>query len=229
MNVRPPTADDFFAISPRIRVMPIIHGSGDFAIQVREELLSRPYDCVAVPLPPSFQEDVEAAVEQLPAISIVVQVDAEREDDETAGELGFSYVPIDPCQGVIAALRTARGERIARVFIDLETHRFEPVTATFPDPYALKTVSPERFAAAVLATVPPPAPGQNIERIAWMASRLRELESRHSSILLVCSILDWPWIPRRLQAPIGTPRAGVIFLSDHELRRGSADIGLHAR
>ena len=86
--------------------MPIIHGSGDFAVQVREELLSRPYDCVAVPLPPSFQEDVEAAIEELPRVSIVVQVDAET--DESESEAGFSYVPIDPCQGVIAALRTAR-------------------------------------------------------------------------------------------------------------------------
>jgi hypothetical protein len=206
MGVRRATADDFLRISPRIRVMPIIHGSGDFAIQVREELLSRPYDCVAIPLPPSFQEDVEAAVEQLPAISVVVQVDAETEDNESAGEMGFSYVPIDPCQGVIAALRTARGERIARAFIDLETPRFEPVTGTFPDPYALKRVKPERFAAAVLAAVAPPAPGQNSQRIAWMAARLRELEARHRSILLVCSILDWPWIRdafiRRLEPPV---------------------------
>jgi hypothetical protein len=27
-----------------------------------------------------------------------------------------------------------------------------------------------------------------------MASRLRELESRHSSILFICSLMDWPWI-----------------------------------
>ena len=47
-----PTSDDFLRIGPRVRVLPIIHGSGDFAIRVREELLSRPYDCVAVPLPP---------------------------------------------------------------------------------------------------------------------------------------------------------------------------------
>ncbi len=137
------SSDDFLTISPRIRVLPIIHGSGDFAVQVREELLSRPYDCVAVPLPPSFQEEVEAAVDRLPAISVVVQVDAESDDDdETEGEPGFSYVPIDPCQGVIAALRTARGERIAREFIDLETPRFVSVTGTFPDPYALKRGQP---------------------------------------------------------------------------------------
>src|SRR5438132_1682014 len=99
------TSDDFLGISPRIRVLPIIHGSGDFAVQVREELLSRPYDCVAVPLPPSFQEDVEAAVDRLPAISVVVQRDAEAGETDTEAdaevEPGFSYVPIDPCQGVI--------------------------------------------------------------------------------------------------------------------------------
>ena len=80
MSTRRVTSDDFLTIGPRIRVMPIIHGSGDFAIQVREELLSRPYDCVAVPLPPSFQDEVEAAVERLPDVSVVVQVDAEADD-----------------------------------------------------------------------------------------------------------------------------------------------------
>ncbi len=213
------SADDFLTISPRIRVMPIIHGSGDFAIQVREELLSRPYDCVAVPLPPSFQDEVEAAIDQLPAISVVVQVDAETEDDEAERELGFSYVPIDPCQGVIAALRTARGERIARAFIDLETPRFEPVTGSFPDPYALKRVRPERFAAALLAAVPPPVPGQNTERIAWMAARLRELEARYRSILFVCSILDWPWIRDAYQRRLEPPRARVVLLADRHATR----------
>jgi hypothetical protein len=192
MNMTGATADDFLAIGPRVRVMPIIHGSGDFAVQVREELLSRPYDCVAVPLPPSFQEDVEAAVLELPRVSIVVQVDAET--DESESEAGFSYVPIDPCQGVIAALRTARGERIASEFIDLETPRFVAITGSFPDPYALKRVSPRLFSAALLYAIPRPFPGQNTDRIHWMASRLRALESRYRSILLVCSMLDWPWI-----------------------------------
>src|SRR5918992_672744 len=119
MNDRP-SADDFLTIGPRVRVLPIIHGSGDFAIRVREELLARPYDCVAVPLPPSFQDDVEAAIERLPAISVVTQLDVEggEGDDDSDDEPGFSYVPIDPCQGVIAALRVALGERMARAFID---------------------------------------------------------------------------------------------------------------
>src|SRR5947209_18918633 len=96
-------ADDFLRLGERVRVLPIVHGSGDFAVRVREELLERPYDCLAVPLPPSFQEQVEAAVERLPRPAAVVQPDAEGE--------GASFVPIDPCQGVIAGIRTALGER----------------------------------------------------------------------------------------------------------------------
>src|SRR5687768_12878435 len=86
----PVSADDFLRIGPRVRVLPIIHGSGDFAICVRDELLARPYDCVAVPLPPSFQAEVEAAVEQLPVISAVVQRDGPPHSFDE--EPGFSYV-----------------------------------------------------------------------------------------------------------------------------------------
>ncbi len=152
MSPSSPIADDFLAIGPRIRVLPIVHGSGDFAIVAREEILSRPYDCLAVPLPPSFQDDVEAAVERLPVVSAVLQPDVGGDSD------GFSYVPIDPCQGVIAAIRTAIGERIPRDFIDMETPHFEAQHATFPDPYALKKVRPEAFAAAILPGISPPLP-----------------------------------------------------------------------
>src|SRR5262245_42441610 len=123
-------ADDFLRIGPRVRVLPVVHGSGDFAVRAREELLSRPYDCLAVPLPRSFRPEVEAAIERLPRVSAVLQRDAHRD--------GFSYVPVDPCQPVIAAIRTALGERIPRAFIDLETPHFEASGAAFPDPYALK-------------------------------------------------------------------------------------------
>src|SRR4051794_25866136 len=133
-----PSAEEFLRISERIRVLPIIHGSGDFAVRVRVEMLERSPDFLAVPLPPSFQDRVEAAIDRLPIVSCVVQRDTDRLD----GEDGYSYVPIDPCQGVIAALRLALGEHIPRAFIDQETPWFEPNVGVFPDPYALKKVSP---------------------------------------------------------------------------------------
>src|SRR5438046_7465566 len=159
------TAADFLRLGPRVRVLPIIHGSGDFAVRVRDDLLAGPCDCVAVPLPPSFQDAVEDAVRQLPRVSAVVQRDADGD--------GCSYVPIDPCQGVIAALRLARGERLPRAFIDLETPAFEAQHGVFPDPYALKKVKLEAFAAALLPALRPPQPGQHEQRNAWIAHRLR--------------------------------------------------------
>jgi hypothetical protein len=193
---------EFLRISPRIAVLPIIHGSGDFAVEVRRVMLSADFDCLAVPLPPSFQSDVERAVDFLPAVTAVVQPEPPRfdrawtaeEDEDNESARACSYVPVDPCQGVIAAIRIAIGEQIPRAFIDQETAEFEPLGAVLPDPYALKRVPSERFAAAVLPAVPRPARRQQSARCVAMAGRLRTLESRHRSILLVASIMDWPWI-----------------------------------
>lgn len=223
---------ELLRIGSRISVLPIIHGSGDFALEVRRQMLEHPFDCLAVPLPPSFQPQVEQAIQMLPTPTLVTQaerpwfhtqwspppvedfgaaddddddldeddlgeyddVDDEDDDDDDDGPRTFSYVPIDPCQGVIMALRIALGERIPRAFIDLETARFRPHRAVLPDPYALKQVPLARFAAAMLPAIERPPTGQTVDRILHMAARLRQLERRHRSILLVCSVLDWPWI-----------------------------------
>ena len=218
------TADDFLTISPRVRVLPIIHGSGDFAIRVREELLSRPYDCLAVPLPPSFQDDVEECIERLPTISVVAQLDVDRDD----AELGFSYVPIDPCQGVIAALRTAIGERIVREFIDMETPRFEAISGIFPDPYALKRVTPERFAAALLPAIPPPQPASTArESPGWPApARAGSPSPPDLAGLLAAGLaLD----SRRLLATRGNARARAVLRATVDLHRRSQNLALRAR
>ena len=38
-------------IGSKITVLPIIHGSGDFALEVRRVMLEQRFACVAVPLP----------------------------------------------------------------------------------------------------------------------------------------------------------------------------------
>ncbi|MGL5097036.1 MAG: hypothetical protein ACRDD1_15720, partial [Planctomycetia bacterium] len=125
--------EGFLSLGPRLTLMPVLHGSGDMAVRVREELLSGGYDCLAVPLPGSFADAVLAAVDKLPAISAVVQL----EGDGSAA----SYIPIEPCQPVVAALRAARSERIAIEFIDLERQFWRPTFVNPPDPYALKRLS----------------------------------------------------------------------------------------
>lgn len=179
-----------FQLSPRIDILPIGHGSGDMAQEVRETLLTRQVDCVAIPLPPSVEESVEQAVEQLPSISVVVI--PEPEQDEIAIH---SFVPIDPCQAIIMAIRVAMNEHIARAYIDREVTVFEPAPYVRPDPYALKTISLAAYASAMLPFSPRPQPEtQRWHRIAWMAFRLHELELEYESILCLCPMEDWPWL-----------------------------------
>ena len=65
------SAQDFLTITDRISALPIIHGAGDFAVEVRDRILKLEPDCVAIPLPPSFQDEVEAGVDELPYVSMV--------------------------------------------------------------------------------------------------------------------------------------------------------------
>lgn len=201
---------ELLKIGPHVTALPIVHGSGDFAWEVRRLMLKHSFDCVAVPLPQSFQSSVESAILRLPVPSVVFQKDVakyhtdwqpdtgdeheEFDDSDSRLDTGASFVPIDPCQGVIAAIRTAMGERIERRFIDLETSRYRPHSRSLPDAYALKKLPIERFAAAVIPHISPSPDTQWKKRIAYMAWQLRQLSVDFKNILFVPSILDWPWI-----------------------------------
>lgn len=214
---------EFLRISPRIACLPVIHGSGDFAVEVRRLMLAEKFDCLAVPLPPSFQEPVEQAIEHLPQVTVVLQEEGRRfrttdwTPESTADEPDdpdhrpCSYVPVDPCQPVIAALRIAMQERMPRAFVDLEVEHFVPLSAPLPDPYALKRVPVEAFAGAVLPALPRLPEGQPRDRVLHMAEQLRELEQDHQSILFVCSLTDWPWVREayREQTPSTASEAEV--------------------
>ena len=175
-------------LSLRLSVLPIIYGSGDFALEVKRRLQLRQYDCLAVALPPSFASEVEKGVEYLPQVSVVLQPEATVEGT-------YSYVPIDPCQGIIAAIRAAMEMDVERAYVDLETGVYEEQELILPDPYALKKVVLEKFLAALLPALPPPVPGgQRQDRIRRMAYELHCLELEYEHIVFVCAVADWPWI-----------------------------------
>jgi len=148
-----------FQLGERITILPVVHGSGNCALAVRQWLLEHPCDCLAVALPESFRTSVLEAVERLPTPALALQrpltdfqgnwqpQSESQEEEEDSSNVAWSYVPIDPCQPVIMALRIALGEHWRIEFCDLETNAFQPVAAVMPDPYALKTVSLERFAS----------------------------------------------------------------------------------
>ena len=102
--------DKVFRLSDRIRFLPVVHGSGSFAREIRNRILSTKCDCLAVALPPEFQNSVEEGIDLLPQITLATQLEEE-------GSL--NYVPIDPSQPLIAGLRIAKQEGIARRIFNL--------------------------------------------------------------------------------------------------------------
>ena len=118
---------EILKLSERVSCLPVIHGSGDSAVEVRRVVLQEQFDCIAVPLPESFRAPVETGIAHLPNISAVVQPETMpslqngwKLDSASPPELPTaSYVPVDPCQHVISALRLAIQELLTRAFIDL--------------------------------------------------------------------------------------------------------------
>jgi hypothetical protein len=198
--------NEFLEIGPHVTALPVVHGCGDFTWEVRRLMLKHSFDCLAVPLPTSFQSSVEQAILDLPVPSIVVQQDftgdstdwtpeSDGENSEENEELrGASYVPIDPCQPVIGAIRTAMGDHIPRKFIDLETSRYRPHAQVLPDAFALKQIPLQQYAAAVVPHIDAPDDPQWLDRIRYMAWQLRQLSVDYKKILFPTSILDFPWI-----------------------------------
>ena len=195
--------DAVFQLSPRISLLPIRNGSGDVAQEVREYLVEKKVECLAIPLPPSVEDSVESAVSDLPQIHLVL-IPEEKQDTHTT----YSYIPIDPCQAIIMGIRVAMNEDIPRAYIDREVSVFESSAYPSADPYALKNVSLAAYGAAVLPLIPAPNPGsQRWQRINWMAFRLHELELYHESVLCLCPMEDWAWIRTAYQdrTPYVTP------------------------
>ena len=105
-----------------------------------------------------------------------------------------TYVPIDPCQAVVTAIRFGLMDRIAIEFVDQESDTFDQEALLVPDPFVLRTTSIERFCTATLPAIPPPVGQQRKSRIQFMASRLTQLQSRYSKIICLCDLQDWPWL-----------------------------------
>ncbi|HGY90659.1 MAG TPA: hypothetical protein ENK43_05760 [Planctomycetes bacterium] len=189
-------------------LVPVIHGSADATLALRDLFLNGKFDCVAVPLPPSFTQPVLAAVDRLPVVTAVVQP---RPDDSQVA----SYVPVDPCQPVIRALRMAREERLPTAFLAPEAPDWEGEEAMYPDAYALKGLSLAQLAAAVLPAVPPPRPeSQQDRRCRQMAFELHKLELEYDAIFFPVSLLDWPYVRdaylQRKPYPEQTPRFAPV-------------------
>jgi hypothetical protein len=207
-----------FDCLPWLSIVPVVHASGSYAVALRQWLLSRSFDTLAVPLPASFEVPVREGVLHLPAVSAVVQrslnADEEIQRDETSdGRSSGIMVPIDPCQGVIAALRFAWSEHKKVEWILPELSRFDVESLVLPDPLAVELTTLERFCCALLPAIPAPRAENDLARIRHMADRLLWLSQRNQRVIALCHLNDWPWLREAVRmgspSPLHTVEATV--------------------
>jgi hypothetical protein len=212
-----------------VEVIPLVHGRVAFAVAVRERMLSKRHAALAVELPPSLRRAVDAGLDRLPQIRAVVyrefqpqageradwSPERERRDDEVEAAIDTRawYVPIDPCDAVVEALRIARGERVPIHFVDAEVEEFAGRRFVMPDPHALLTIGVEAYYAAALPTIReqhPPTPEDQL-RERHMAAKIAELAAAteaRGDVLFLCGMAHWERIRAHLVAGSGRSHPG---------------------
>lgn len=207
-----------------LQAVPLVHGRLAFAMELRERLLAERFDALAVELPPSHATSVLEGIERLPRIHAVFSGDRPL---FLGGEEAFvGYVPLDPADGLIEALRIANGERIPIHWVDAEIDEPDPRPLVLPDAHALVGTGLEAWYTAVLPHVARMRRPNAIDRRreAHMAARLRALIDTlgpEARILFVCGIGHWEGIRTHLEAgtgaldPAGTDPAWVRLEALH--------------
>jgi len=144
-----PKSDDFdFALPDfssltrgHITYFPAVSGRLEFAIEVRRRILRDRPDVVAVELPVSLEHHLRSAVKRLPEISILVYPD---EDEEEKG----IYVPVEPCDPFIEAIRTALDTGAEILFMEPDFGDRPHLSDAYPDPYSLRRIALAKYIEA---------------------------------------------------------------------------------
>ena len=121
-----------------LRYFPVAHGRMEFAIEVRRAILVERPAVVAIELPSTLEKQFRVALRRLPQMSVLVYPAGEDQDSAI-------YVPVEPCDPFVEAMRTAEeiGARIEFIAPDFG----EPphLGDAYPDPYAIRRIPLDRY------------------------------------------------------------------------------------
>jgi hypothetical protein len=201
------------------RYFPVVPGRMEFAILVRQALLASRPRVVAVELPSECGAALLRAVARLPQISALMyplHADAADagQDNEGAEDDQLLYVPVEPCDPFVEAVRTAREIGAEVLFIE-PSHGDRPhVVGAYPDTYAVRRLGLEPYLNAYRLHAQPR--NADLERhAAAMAWRLQGADPFAETMVVVSlnmlhPLLDAVQIPQE-EAPRQL-RASVVQL-----------------
>ncbi len=136
----------------RFSYLPVAPGRIEFAIEVRRRILSERPAVVAVELPETLEAPYLDAIQRLPQISVIFYNDPvarsrshqapEAEDEQSI------YVPVEPADPFVEAIRSAQEIGAQVVFADPDANERPHLPDTYPDSYALHSIPLSRYVEA---------------------------------------------------------------------------------
>lgn len=187
--------------------VPSAHFSVEFALKVRKAFFEIVPDVIAVELPPFIQEAFLAGIKRLPVITVVLF-------PEVLPQEGMAtFLPIDPCDSMVEALRLARTNGVNTYFVDMLVDPTSPIPfSPFPDPFTLNSLALTQFFDLIspfLSTYPRSPIDKTREAV--MAHRLYELMETADRVLWVGGLAHWlpivDWLKQSTREVPLTPKS----------------------
>lgn len=161
----------------------------EFAIAVRLALLEERPKVVAIELPSECGPALIRAVERLPQMSALMypqnpESGLPESDDEDAVTYSMLYVPVEPCDPFIEAVRTAREIGAQVVFIEPSLGDRPHVAGAYPDTYAVRRLGVQAYCDAYRLQAQPRNPDLD-RHAAAMAWRLQGADPFASTLVVL--------------------------------------------
>ncbi|MBW1783959.1 MAG: hypothetical protein JRL30_24870 [Deltaproteobacteria bacterium] len=195
-----------------IRMVPILHNRMEFALEVRRVFEAFNPDHVAVEYPDTLKEKIIEGVKRLPLLSVVHY----EERDGT-----FTYLPLEPTDGQVEAIRLALSKGIQLHFIDRDTEGYGMDVSPMPDPYAMTRIGHLAYCHACMAADRDQgASPDDLLREKTMAYHLQQLGKSGGRVLFVGGVAH----TRRILHLLDQPQTQVI---GRRVRKGVGLAHLH--
>ena len=176
-----------------IRLVPILHNRIEFAVEVRRQFEEFRPDHVAVEYPDTLADKIMKGVKRLPLLSVVYY---EEEDG------AFTYLPLEPTDGQVEAIRLALSKGLSVHFIDRDTEGYPLDFSPMPDPYSVRRIGHFNYCQTYLSIEADfNGSPDDILREKTMAYHLQRLSKRGGRILFVGGLSHLPGILGMLNKP----------------------------
>ena len=125
----------------KVRYFPVVPGKLEFALELRKLLLEAKPGVVAVELPGFLASCYQRALARLPEMSVILYHDEDGDDRAI-------YVPVEPCDPFVEALRTAEEIGAQVIFLEPDSAERPHLPDTYPDTYATRRIGIDPYIEA---------------------------------------------------------------------------------